>query len=256
MSDNPNIKDNHALPRCLITRERELQKQMLVDGYGADVSLRNFLHRCTRHSPFSAYMPTSKSETFGLYLTDLNLVTERLRTATSSSGQQRPRQVMTPFGEAHEEGNSNIYDDPLEKDYGDNSCHYQAFTGPDYKTQYTKNIYSRGNAYFRSGENSSSGGELAPQSFLSNPRISQRVVKTPPRVRIPDLKEFGKNESDAGPPKKLGETLDKTIRGVVMKCHKCNFQIPSHFKVPRERPIRKGQLYHHDDGDGRRFRRT
>jgi hypothetical protein len=40
-SDNPNIKDNHALLRCLLTRVRELQKQIPVDGYGADVQLRN-----------------------------------------------------------------------------------------------------------------------------------------------------------------------------------------------------------------------
>jgi hypothetical protein len=44
-SDNPNIKDNHALLRCFVTRGRELQKQLPVDGYGADVQLRNFLHR-------------------------------------------------------------------------------------------------------------------------------------------------------------------------------------------------------------------
>jgi hypothetical protein len=86
-SDNPNIKDNHALLRCLLARGRELQKQLPVDGYGADVQLRYFLHRCTRHAPFSAYMPTIKSETSGLYMTYLNLATERLRTATSSSGQ-------------------------------------------------------------------------------------------------------------------------------------------------------------------------
>jgi hypothetical protein len=54
-SSNPNIKDNHALLRCFLTRGRELQKQLPVDGYGAGVQLRNFLHRCTRHAFFSAY---------------------------------------------------------------------------------------------------------------------------------------------------------------------------------------------------------
>jgi hypothetical protein len=67
-SDNLNIKDNHALLRCLLTRGRELQKQLPVDGYGADVLLRFLLHRCTRHAPFSAYMPPIKSETSGLYM--------------------------------------------------------------------------------------------------------------------------------------------------------------------------------------------
>jgi hypothetical protein len=43
-SDNPNIKDNHALLRCLLTRGRELKKQLPVGGYGADVQLRNFLY--------------------------------------------------------------------------------------------------------------------------------------------------------------------------------------------------------------------
>jgi hypothetical protein len=65
-SDNPNIKDNHALHLCLLTRGRELQKQLPVDGYGTDVQLRTFLHRCTRHAPSSAHMPTIKSETSGL----------------------------------------------------------------------------------------------------------------------------------------------------------------------------------------------
>jgi hypothetical protein len=181
-SDNPNIEDNHALLRCLLTRGRELQKQLPVDGYGADVQQRNFLHRCTCHAPFSAYMPTIKSETSGLDMTDLNLATERLRTATSSSGQQRPRQVMTLFGDGHEDSNSNIYDDALQVDHADDSCYYQARTGPGYETQYKKKDYSRGNAYFRSGGNSSSGGELAPQSFRSNPCIAQRVVKGPPRL--------------------------------------------------------------------------
>jgi hypothetical protein len=36
-SDNPNIKDNHALLQCLFTRGREFRKQLPVDGYGADV---------------------------------------------------------------------------------------------------------------------------------------------------------------------------------------------------------------------------
>jgi hypothetical protein len=81
-SDNPNIKDNHALLRCLLTRGRELHKQLPIDGYGADVQLRHFLHRCTRYTSFSTYMPTIKSETSVLYMTDLNLATERLRTAT------------------------------------------------------------------------------------------------------------------------------------------------------------------------------
>jgi hypothetical protein len=124
-SDNPNIKVNHALLRCFLTRERELQKQLPVDGYGADVQLRFFSHRCTRHAPFFAYMSTIKSETSGLYMTDLNLATERLCTATSSSGQHRPRQVMTLFGDGREDGNSNIYDDALEEDHGDASCYYQ-----------------------------------------------------------------------------------------------------------------------------------
>jgi hypothetical protein len=61
-SDNPYIKDNHALLRCLLTSGRELQKQLPVDGYGADVQLRKFLHQCTRHAPFSAYMPTIKGK--------------------------------------------------------------------------------------------------------------------------------------------------------------------------------------------------
>jgi hypothetical protein len=38
-SDNPYIKDNHALLRCLLTRESKLQKQLPVDGNGADVQL-------------------------------------------------------------------------------------------------------------------------------------------------------------------------------------------------------------------------
>jgi hypothetical protein len=231
-SDNPNIKDNHALLRCLLTRGRELQKQLPVDGYVADVQLRNFLHRCTRHALFYAYMPIINSETSGLYMTDLNLETERLRTATPSSGQQRPRQVMTLVDDSHEDGNSNIYDDALEEDHGDASCYYQARTGPGYETQYKKNNYSRGNAYVRSGGNSSSGGELSPQSFRSSPRIAQRVVKTPPRVKFPDLKEFGTSESDSGHPKQPGETLNKTIGGVVMQCHKFKSRYHLFLKCP------------------------
>jgi hypothetical protein len=145
-SDNPNIKDNHALFQCLLTLGRELQKQLSVDGFGADVQLRNFLHRCPRHAPFSAYMPTIKSETSGLYMPDLNLATERLHTAKSSSGKQCPRQMMTLFGDGHENGNSNIYDDALEEDHGDAGYYYRARAGPGYETQYKKNDYSRGNA--------------------------------------------------------------------------------------------------------------
>jgi hypothetical protein len=124
-------------------------------------------------------------------MTYLNLATERLRIATSSSGQKSPRQVMTLFGDGHEDGNRNIYDDALEEDHGDTSCYYQARPGPGYVTQYKKNECSRGNAYFRLGGNSSSGGELAPQLLRSNPRISQRVVKTPPRVIFPACKSSG-----------------------------------------------------------------
>jgi hypothetical protein len=95
-------------------------------------------------------------------MTDLNLATERLHTATSSSGQQRPRQVMTLFGDGHEDGNSNFHDDALVEDHGDTSCYYQARTGTGYETQYKKYDYSCGNAYFRSGGNSFSGDELGP----------------------------------------------------------------------------------------------
>jgi hypothetical protein len=56
---------------------------------------------------------------------------------------------MTLFGDGHKDGNSNIYDDALEEDHGDDSCYYQARTGPGYETQYKKNDYIRGNAYFR-----------------------------------------------------------------------------------------------------------
>jgi hypothetical protein len=129
---------------------------------------------------------------------------------------------MTLFGDGHDDGNSNIFNDALEECHGDTSCYYQARTGPDYETQYKKNDYSRGNAYFRSGGNSSSGDELAPQSFRSNPRIAQRVVKTPPRVRFPGLKELGGKRIRCGTPKQLGETLEKVIGGVVMQCHNAN----------------------------------
>jgi hypothetical protein len=108
---------------------------------------------------------------------------------------------MTLFGDGHEDGNSKIHDDALKEDHGDTSCYHQTRTGPGYETQYKKNDYSRGNAYFRSGGKRSSGGELAPQSFSSNPHIAQRVVETSPRVRFPGLKEFGTNKSDVGPPK-------------------------------------------------------
>jgi hypothetical protein len=45
-------------------------------------------------------------------------------------------------------------------------------------------------------------------------------MKKPPRVRFPGLKEFGTSEFDVRPPKKPGETLSKTIGGVVLPCHK------------------------------------
>jgi hypothetical protein len=167
-------------------------------------------------------------------MTDLNLATERLRTTTSSSGKQRPRQVMTPVGDGHEEGNRNIYDDALEADHGDDCCYYQARTGPGYATQYKRNYYSRGNAHFRSGCNRSSGGELAPQAFRSSLRVAQRVVKTPPRVRFSDLKEFGTSESDSGPPKQPCESLNKTIGGVVMQCHECKSRYHLFLSAQRE----------------------
>jgi hypothetical protein len=144
-------------------------------------------------------MPTIKSETSGLYMKDLNLATERLRTATSSSGQKRPRQVMTLFGDGHEDGNSNIYDDALEEDHGDDSCYYQARTGPGYETQYKQNDYSRGYAYFRSGGNSSSGGELASQPFRSNPRIAQRLCKHLHASDFPVCKSLGQANPIWGP---------------------------------------------------------
>jgi hypothetical protein len=56
-------------------------------------------------------------------MTNLNLATERLRTATSSSGQQRPHQVMTLFVDGHEYGNSNFHDDALKVGHGDTSCY-------------------------------------------------------------------------------------------------------------------------------------
>jgi hypothetical protein len=118
---------------------------------------------------------------------------------------------MRLFGDGHEDGNSNIHDDAPEDYHSGTSCYYQARTGPDYETQDMKNDYNCGNAYFRSGRNSSSGGELAPQSFRSNSRIEQRVVKAHPRVRFPGLIEFGTSESDTGPSKEPGETPNKTI---------------------------------------------
>jgi hypothetical protein len=75
-----------------------------------------------------------QSEMSALYMTDLNLASKMLRTASSSSGQQRPLQVMTLFGDGHEDGNSKIYVDALEEDHGDTSSYYQAHTGPGYET--------------------------------------------------------------------------------------------------------------------------
>jgi hypothetical protein len=89
------------------------------------------------------------------------------------------------FGDGHEDGNGNIHHDALKEYHDDTSCYYQDRTGRGYETQYKRNDYSRGNAYFRSGGTSSSGGELAPQPYRSNPRIVQRVVRTPPRFRFP-----------------------------------------------------------------------
>jgi hypothetical protein len=57
-------------------------------------------------------------------------------------------------------------------------------------------------------------------------------VKTPPRVRLPGLKEFGTSESDSEPPKQPGETLNKTIGGVVMQCHKCKSRYHLFLKCP------------------------
>jgi hypothetical protein len=57
-------------------------------------------------------------------------------------------------------------------------------------------------------------------------------VKTPPRVRFHGLKEFGASESDAGPPKQPGETLNNTICGVLMHCHKCKSRYHHTLKCP------------------------
>jgi hypothetical protein len=63
-------------------------------------------------------MPT-KREASGLYMTELNMATARLRPATSSSVQQRPRQVMMLFGDGHKDDNNNTQNDALEEDRGD-----------------------------------------------------------------------------------------------------------------------------------------
>jgi hypothetical protein len=70
---------------------------------------------------------------------------------------------------------------------------------------------------------------VAPQSIQSKPRIAQSVVKTPLSVRFPGLEEFGTIEFDAGPPQKPGETLKKTICGLVVQCLK-KIQISSRLK--------------------------
>jgi hypothetical protein len=88
-----------------------------------------------------------------------NLAKEKLRTATSSSGQQRHRQKMTLFSDGHEDGNDNIHDDALGKDHGDSSCSHQERMRPGYESPYKKTDYSRGNAYFGSGGKSCSCGE-------------------------------------------------------------------------------------------------
>jgi hypothetical protein len=106
-------------------------------------------------------MPTIKIETSGLYMIDFNMATERLRTATSRSGQLRPRQVMSLFGDGHEDGNHKIHDDALEDKHDDTSCHYQACSGPGYESQYKRNDSSRANGYLRSGGKSFIGGECS-----------------------------------------------------------------------------------------------
>jgi hypothetical protein len=85
-SDNQIIKDNYALLRCLITRGRDLQKQLSVDGYGADVQLRNYFST-SMHPPrsFLCAHADYRKRNFSLYMTEINLASERLRTATSSS---------------------------------------------------------------------------------------------------------------------------------------------------------------------------
>jgi hypothetical protein len=52
-------------------------------------------------------------------MTELNMATARLRPATSSSVQQRPRQVMMLFGDGHKDDNNNTQNDALEEDRGD-----------------------------------------------------------------------------------------------------------------------------------------
>jgi hypothetical protein len=46
------------------------------------------------------------------------------------------------------------------------------------------------------------------------------------------MKEFGTSESDSGPPKQPGETLNKTIGGVVIQCHKCKSRYHRFLKCP------------------------
>jgi hypothetical protein len=119
-------------------------------------------------------------------MTDRNLATERLRIATSSCGQQRPRQTMTLFDGGRKDGKNNIRDDEPGENHGETGCYCKARTGPGYDTKYQKNNYNRGNSYFRSGGNNSSGGALTPHRF--NRCIAQRVVQALPRVRFPGLK--------------------------------------------------------------------
>jgi hypothetical protein len=67
-------------------------------------------------------MPAAKSDILGLCITEPNLATERLRNATSRSGQPRPRQVITLFGDGHEDGSNNVHDAALEEDHDETSC--------------------------------------------------------------------------------------------------------------------------------------
>jgi hypothetical protein len=93
---------------------------------------------------------------------------------------------------------------------------------------------------------------VAPQSIQSKPRIAQSVVKTPLSVRFPGLEEFGTIEFDAGPPQKPGETLKKTICGLVVQCLK-----KSRYRLVLSawrKADRKSQLHHHGNGHGRRLR--
>jgi hypothetical protein len=48
----------------------------------------------------------------------------------------------------------------------------------------------------------------------------------------PGLQEFGTSGSDLGPPKQLSETLNKTIGGVVMQCHKFKSRYHLFLKCP------------------------